>query len=65
MEPLNRTVPFVMAMCLGAALPEAAAAADRVKIATGLIEATAQPESGVRSFKGIPFAQPPAGDLRW
>jgi para-nitrobenzyl esterase len=40
-------------------------AADRVKIANGLIEATAAPSSGVRSFKGIPFGAPPVGDLRW
>lgn len=40
-------------------------AADRVKTANGTLESTAPPVNGVRSFKGIPFAQPPAGDLRW
>jgi para-nitrobenzyl esterase len=56
---------FLIALCLGAALPGTASAADRVKVANGLIEATVPPESGVRSFKGIPFARPPVGDLRW
>ncbi len=35
----------------------------RIKIANGILEGTN--ESGVRVFKGIPFAQPPTGDLRW
>lgn len=42
-----------------------ALAADRVKIDSGILEATTAPVNGVRSFKGIPFAAPPVGDLRW
>jgi para-nitrobenzyl esterase len=39
--------------------------ADRVRIANGVLESTAAPKDGVRSFKGIPFGQPPVDDLRW
>src|SRR5882762_111719 len=40
-------------------------APDRVKTANGDIEGTGLQSSGVRIFKGIPFAQPPVGELRW
>ena len=35
----------------------------RVKIANGTVEGIN--ESGIKTFKGVPFAAPPAGDLRW
>ncbi len=38
-------------------------AQERVTIAKGVLEGTSN--EGIRSFKGIPFAQPPVGDLRW
>ena len=40
-------------------------AADQVKTTSGVLETTAAPKDGVRSFKGIPFAAAPVGDLRW
>lgn len=35
----------------------------KVKVANGMLEGVS--ESGVTIFKGVPFAQPPVGDLRW
>lgn len=35
----------------------------QVKTANGILEGTF--ESGIRIFKGVPFAQPPVGELRW
>jgi para-nitrobenzyl esterase len=43
----------------------AAFGADRVKIANGTLEGTGPQASGVREFKGVPFAAPPTGELRW
>ncbi len=36
---------------------------DQVRVEGGLISGTTS--DGVRSYKGIPFAAPPTGDLRW
>ena len=40
-------------------------AADRVRTANGILEGAGVQPSGVRIFRGVPFAQPPVGDLRW
>ena len=40
-------------------------AADEVRIDSGIIEGTTSASPGVRVFRGIPFASPPAGKLRW
>ena len=37
----------------------------QVKVSNGVLEGTFNSDCGVRSFKGIPFAQPPIGELRW
>ena len=37
----------------------------RVKTANGVVEGTVDKTTGVRTFKGVPFAAPPVGKLRW
>jgi para-nitrobenzyl esterase len=41
------------------------AAADQVATDKGAVEGTASADSKIRIFKGIPFAAPPVGALRW
>jgi carboxylesterase type B len=36
-----------------------------IRITTGLLEGVPNAENDVVAFKGIPFAAPPVGDLRW
>ena len=40
-------------------------AADQVKVEGGIVEGTTGDEPTVRIFRGVPFAAPPVGDLRW
>ena len=53
-------IPLVMIAAM--ALAVGTSAQDRVQIANGILEGTSR--AGVRSFKGIPFAEPPVGELR-
>ncbi len=52
-------------LLLATAVPGRASDADRVKTANGVVEGAGLQKSGVRIFKGIPFAAPPVGELRW
>lgn len=60
---------FSLILCISAATYFASAqsynenSVPTVKITNGTLEGTN--ESGIRTFKGIPFAAPPVGDLRW
>jgi para-nitrobenzyl esterase len=46
-------------------LPAMAAASDQVKVTGGVLEGTVGSDPSVRVFRGVPFAAPPVGDLRW
>ena len=52
-------------LMIAAALAPCAMAADIVKIDSGTLEGTVNADSSVRIFRGVPFAAPPVGKLRW
>jgi len=61
MKASNCATLLISVILLGMGL----AGADRVKTASGVVEGTGPQSNGVRMFKGIPFAEPPVGELRW
>lgn len=65
MKPIIRAILTTVAILLVTTATASVFAQDRVKIANGVLEGTSNKSSGVRSFKGIPFAEPPVGELRW
>jgi para-nitrobenzyl esterase len=38
---------------------------NRIQTDNGIVEGVTSPDSEIRIFRGIPFAAPPVGDLRW
>lgn len=44
---------------------ESTALSDTVRVETGMLVGRHNEGTGVRAFKGVPYAQPPAGPLRW
>ncbi len=65
MKPAHLSSMFTLAILFATALAGSALAQDRVKTANGVVEGTSDKRSGVHTFKGIPFAAPPTGELRW
>ena len=61
-----KTLRAALACAVLAAAPMAHAAITQpVKTNEGLVKGVAAQTAGVTVFKGIPFAKPPVGDLRW
>jgi para-nitrobenzyl esterase len=62
---MNRQLSHVFLAMVLAALPSAAAIQQPVKVKSGLISGDISGSSSIAVFKGIPYAAPPVGDLRW
>jgi len=56
----SRSITLATLMVLAASVSNA-----QIKTATGTVKGAASADGRVRIFKGIPYAAPPVGDLRW
>jgi para-nitrobenzyl esterase len=59
------SIVCVMAILQSMPVDAASFSENRVRVSEGVLEGAVDSGSRVRLFKGIPFAQPPVGDLRW
>lgn len=59
----NRTLLIMTSLFTTLILVQVAVSAEPVKIESGLIQGTV--EDGLSVYRGIPYAAPPVGDLRW
>ena len=65
MTPSIARTSIVATILIGILSPRPAAPPPRVSVDTGVLEGTVDSASGVLVFRGIPYATPPLGALRW
>jgi para-nitrobenzyl esterase len=63
--PMKRTFACVLVLFVFRAVVATAAIPEPVRTDLGLVSGAGGVNDGVRVFKGIPYAAPPVGDLRW
>jgi para-nitrobenzyl esterase len=61
---MRKFVIFILGLTGLAIASNAQMTGMQVKTSNGIVEGVLE-KSGVRSFKGVPFAAPPVGELRW
>lgn len=62
---MNLSVLVGGGLLLAAVMGSGAALPEQVRLEGGIVQGAPGSDSTVRIFKGIPFAAPPVGDLRW
>jgi para-nitrobenzyl esterase len=65
MKPCLVWCALLLAACGASAPPTYISAADTVAVSGGTLRAAADSSLGLRMFRGIPYAAPPVGALRW
>jgi len=61
---MNRGLPRIALAIIATALSSVAAIRQPVKVESGLVSGALAGDS-ITAFKGVPYAAPPVGDLRW
>ncbi len=61
----SKSLPLCAVLSLFLAITWAATDTHRVKVDGGVVEGTTISSGSIRIFKGIPYAAPPVGNLRW
>ncbi|MBN1952993.1 MAG: carboxylesterase family protein [Bacteroidales bacterium] len=65
MNKIKYMACLMVAFTLFACAPEVKTFDDIVNTAEGKVKGTRNKDNGIAVFKGIPYAAPPVGDLRW
>ncbi len=63
-KPTPRSLTALLIVFAGA-IPLSAVIDNPVKLDSGMVSGVTGTDPGVRVFKGLPFAEPPVGNLRW